>query len=122
MIYALLLLLAGCAEMEPFIVYRPLIADAQGYLWEPGGPEGVPEIHRGVDVYLHCGFQEGALDCAVQGRGDGKCHVYLPESPPPWLEDHGLKHCAGWRHPNGMLQFDRRKFDNRGTNTPEFVR
>ena len=120
--YALLLLLAGCAEMEPFIVYRPLIPDKCGLLWEPGGPVGEPEIHRGVDVYLNCNFEENAEACSVQGRGDGKCHVYLSPNATPCQEYDELKHCAGWRHPNGALQFDRRKFDNRGTSTPEFVR
>ena len=103
-----ILLLAGCAqvaELFPGIVsYDPPVKDAQGYRWERGGPIGTPVIHRGVDVYLNCMFEEKAEACAVQGRGDGLCHVYLSTNPEPWHEAHERKHCEGWRHPNAQLR------------------
>ncbi len=89
-----LLLLAGCTQVE---TDGP---DAQGYKWQKDGPSAPPEFHRGVDVYLNCSMEEHATSCAVQGRGDGKCHVYLPARPESWQEAHELRHCAGWRHPN----------------------
>ena len=95
------LLLAGCA---PFITYEPVEVDAQGYKWERGGPVGEPVYHVGLDVFLNCGLEEKAESCAVQGRGDGLCHVYLPADAAPWMEPHELRHCAGWRHPNAMLR------------------
>ncbi len=76
--------------------------DAQGYTWVKDGPSAPAVIYRNVDVYLHCGFDSKARSCAVQGRGDGLCHVYLPKNPEPWMEPHERRHCDGWRHPDPL--------------------
>ena len=108
--------LSGCVNLSPILAYDPPVKDAQGYTWERGGPVGEPVIHRGVDVYLNCMFEEKAEACTVQGRGDGLCHVYLSQNPEPWHEAHELKHCEGWRHPNTM----RRVRSNGRTETVRF--
>lgn len=88
-----LLCLAACVTVE---------RDAQGYLWEFTGRKGSPKIWRDVDVFLNCGFILEAKSCAV--IRDDVCDIYLPPDPEPWQEAHELRHCAGWQHPNRILE------------------
>lgn len=74
--------------------------DAQGYRWQRDGMTGTPAIHRNVDVYLSCAFEEKATACSI--IREGQCDIYLPSNPEPWMEAHELRHCAGWRHPNPL--------------------
>lgn len=74
--------------------------DERGYTWIRDGMSGAPVFHRGVDVFLSCDLEPKAKSCAIQGRGDGLCHIYLPPEPEPWMEPHEVRHCAGWRHPD----------------------
>lgn len=76
--------------------------DAQGYSWVKDGPSAPAQLHVGADVFLNCGLEEKAKSCAIQGRGDGLCHIYLPDDPAPWQEAHERRHCDGWRHPNPL--------------------
>lgn len=92
----LFLLLTACTQVE---TDGP---DAQGYRWQKDGPSSKPVFHRGVDVFLNCSFEEKAKSCAIQGRGDNLCHIYLPEVVEDWQEKHELRHCAGWRHPDSL--------------------
>lgn len=98
------LILAVAAACSYYEVEGP---DAQGYKWHNDGPkvsaENV-EYHVGVDVFLNCRMELHAKSCSVQGRGDGKCHVYLPADYEPWMKLHEEKHCAGWRHPDPLRQ------------------
>lgn len=88
-------MLAACTTIE---LDGP---DERGYKWVRDGMIGKPVIHRDVDVYLYCSFEEKAKSCAVQ-FGDGYCHIYLPKNPESWQEPHELRHCDGWRHPNNL--------------------
>lgn len=92
----IIFLLSGCTQVE---TDGP---DAQGYKWQKDGPSAPVVIHAGVDTYLNCGIEAKAKSCAIQGRGDGLCHIYLPPDPEPWMEPHERKHCAGWRHPDPL--------------------
>ena len=90
------LLLISCTKIE---TEGP---DAQGYKWAKEGSVAPAVYHRGVDVYLNCGVEPSAKSCAIQGRGDGLCHIYLPPNPEPWQQAHEEKHCNGWIHPNNL--------------------
>jgi hypothetical protein len=72
--------------------------DAQGYTWRKDGPSATAVYHYDEDVYLKCAFDIHSKSCAVQGLGDGKCHIYLPPKYETWQPAHEQRHCDGWRH------------------------
>ena len=36
--------------------------------------------------------------CMEWGKGDGKCHIWLPLEAPKWMIDHEEAHCMGYNH------------------------
>ena len=36
--------------------------------------------------------------CMEWGKGDGKCHIWLPLEASKWMIDHEEAHCMGYNH------------------------